>query len=80
MGALSVSINHVSGDDCRGEHYSPAEKRGFSDFPKEKTIFPPSAADFTVVKSVGDQWSPLHRFFYSLRAPGWAPFLLFNYC
>ena len=48
----------------RGEPCSPAEKQGFSDFPKENNrIFRLAATDFAGAKSTGDRGSPLRVFF-----------------
>ena len=49
---------------CRGEPRSPAEKRSFSDFPKENNrMFRLTATDFALAKSTGDRGSPVRVLF-----------------
>ena len=60
----SLSQSFIFLSECRGEHCSSAEKRSFSDFPKENNLFFRLAAtDFAWAKSADDQWSPLRIHF-----------------
>ena len=60
----------LPGKNCRGEPRSPAEKRSFSDFPKEKTVFSPCGDGFCFGKNHGrPRVAPTDAFLTSSNLP-----------
>ena len=57
------------GLECRGDPWSPAEKRSFSDFPKGNNLFRLAATDFALQNPRAIDDRPYGYFFDSLPMP-----------